>query len=1177
MITVNFTVDSGETSYSYSFKSCGGTPSVAFAFDEECEWCHISRGDNSINIKADAVPSTQSAGRTAKVNIFVNGNKCSEFFSIIQQGHSTCDCNSFSPISIGATVPSSGAPVGTVIGTYKNATCLSTISIDGDLQAEATNGEIKLTQVISSSDTSRTFSLNFRNNGEICASGTVTQTEASCTCDDFSIGSAPSAWGCDETSSKEVSYTSSCVTDITATCNSTHFTASVDTARKKIIIKPISTNSTTSNIIATVSVGYKANGSQCTDKTFTVAHNSGSCSCNCDDFSIGSAPTAWNCEQTEEKYVTYSTTCVTDITASCAETHFTVEVDKINKRINVKPNTTNTSTSPIEGTVIVSYTANGQTCTNKTFTVTHNSGSCSCGCDDFYINTNPVSWSCDSVILTYFEYTCTCLDGITATCNSDHFIVDTSSSGYVSVQPTSANESSSDITATLTISYQANGNICLNKEISLTHSAGDCNCSCSDFIIETTSREWACDNLDTISIPYTASCSSGVSVYCTSDHFQVNVDEYTKYITVYPKSNNSSTSPIVGTVKINYKAFETQCDEKEFTVTHNTGTCSCNCNDFQISTVPNTWDCGEYTTQYATYACDCLNTIAASCDNTHFSISIEENNHRIAITPNGINDTKQDIVGTVTVSYTANGQTCTSKTFEVRQATGICSCKCDEFILGEAPSAWDCDAVEPRKVSYSANCLSSVTVSCDNTHFDVKLDEIGDYIVVTPQGYNRGTSDITGTVKVSFTAYDGECSGKAFTVTQTTGICSCKCDEFILGEAPSAWDCDERTAKEVSYTGDCITDVVASCDNNHFNVSVDRNNKRISIEPIEANKTKQDIEGTVKVTFTAYDAQCNGTSFTVKHNSGICSCECGDFILGEISNVWSCDSNSRRLVNYTANCASDISIESSNDDFMVIPFPSSFTVRPVTYNETDTDKTAVITVKYKAYETECSTSFTVTQTAGICSCKCNNLILSKDSTSWDCSSTDNFVVDYSADCTTNISVSSNNAHFRTELNASAEQITIYPIGINDTAEDITGTVTVSYSAYSATCSQEIALTHLSGAACQCSCDDFKLEKDSETLVVGEETFINYSAGCTSDITVASSDENIVEVGIDTSDHSITIDAVGAGTATITVSYKANDTVCTSKTINVTVSCKTYTITPDKQVDYEGGEVTFSAE
>jgi hypothetical protein len=376
MITVNFTVDSGETSYSYSFKSCGGTPSVAFAFDEECEWCHISRGDNSINIKADAVPSTQSAGRTAKVNIFVNGNKCSEFFSIIQQGHSTCDCNSFSPISIGATVPSSGAPVGTVIGTYKNATCLSTISIDGDLQAEATNGEIKLTQVISSSDTSRTFSLNFRNNGEICASGTVTQTEASCTCDDFSIGSAPSAWGCDETSSKEVSYTSSCVTDITATCNSTHFTASVDTARKKIIIKPISTNSTTSNIIATVSVGYKANGSQCTSKTFIVAHNSGSCSCNCDDLTVSgitdSTSTTVASGGGNSNLASYTASCATIGEVSFSESWITsigVSNGYITGTVAANCNSTERS-----GTLTIPYSAGSSTCTSKTVTIKQSAG-----------------------------------------------------------------------------------------------------------------------------------------------------------------------------------------------------------------------------------------------------------------------------------------------------------------------------------------------------------------------------------------------------------------------------------------------------------------------------------------------------------------------------------------------------------------------------------------------------------------------------------------------------------------------------------------------------------------------------------------------------------------------------------------------------------------------------------
>lgn len=195
MITVNFTVDTGETTYLYSFTQCVGDKNVTFKLQDSYNtWCHITPGTNSIKISVDAVPLTQEAPRSARVNIYLNDpsqtTPCSEYFQITQPGRVQCNCTTFAPILIGATFAPSGASVDTVIGTYTNGSCpVGTISIVGTngLKAEATNGQIKLTRAISAYEDGRDFEVSFKFTDALgttieCATGTCSQTKVTCDC-----------------------------------------------------------------------------------------------------------------------------------------------------------------------------------------------------------------------------------------------------------------------------------------------------------------------------------------------------------------------------------------------------------------------------------------------------------------------------------------------------------------------------------------------------------------------------------------------------------------------------------------------------------------------------------------------------------------------------------------------------------------------------------------------------------------------------------------------------------------------------------------------------------------------------------------------------------------------------------------------------------------------------------
>ena len=217
------------------------------------------------------------------------------------------------------------------------------------------------------------------------------ETDPECTgchCSGLTIGSTPSAWGCSETSSKNVPYTAdTCLTDLNISvtgANSDKFIVLLDTSNSQISITPVGTNVTSNAYTATVALSYKANGTSCDAKTFTLTQNCGSeCQCNCSGLTIGSAPSAWGCNETNEKCVPYTAdTCLTDLIVSVTGANsdkFTASLDTSNSQICVAPVGTNVSQNAYTATVTLSYKANGTSCDAKTFTLTQNSGSeCQC-------------------------------------------------------------------------------------------------------------------------------------------------------------------------------------------------------------------------------------------------------------------------------------------------------------------------------------------------------------------------------------------------------------------------------------------------------------------------------------------------------------------------------------------------------------------------------------------------------------------------------------------------------------------------------------------------------------------------------------------------------------------------------------------------------------------------------
>jgi len=300
MINVDFTTNSGETIYSYSWQNCGGNKNVNFELENPSyTWCTVTHTpeNSKVKIHADAVPERQRDPRSAKVLMKVNDVTCDEYFYVSQPGQ-PCHCSAFIPIEIGATFPSSGAAVGTVIGSYYNdTTCdASKITITGDLQAEAVGGQIKLTSAVGAYNDGRTFNVIFNYDGSECTRGTCTQSAASCRC--TTITATPYTFAAPDTCGDirpvtvlTIDGCCSIVTGITGT-DSDKFTITTATSGDYKVVKacPSSTNiSTSTDRRATVSVTATCGNDTCSSSTTLTQEHSGCTPSECTCYTVSNA------------------------------------------------------------------------------------------------------------------------------------------------------------------------------------------------------------------------------------------------------------------------------------------------------------------------------------------------------------------------------------------------------------------------------------------------------------------------------------------------------------------------------------------------------------------------------------------------------------------------------------------------------------------------------------------------------------------------------------------------------------------------------------------------------------------------------------------------------------------------------------------------------------------------
>lgn len=371
------------------------------------EHFNVTLGSNKVTVSPKGENTSDSAYvENVRISYNADSTSCDKEIILTQKANSctpsTCVCYKASQATLkGGTSIGSGDTSAEVEWTYTaitwttNATCkITSAETTGTSSHTVTGIEVNNTcsDIVRSGSFTWTSHKACGSNNECTDNGSVinwsvtqdrgkseTDPECSgCYCSGFTIGSAPSAWNCNETNNKYVPYTAdTCIANITASVNNSHFAVSVDTPNTRISVKPTSLNTTTSNITATVTVSFNSGVNTCESKTFLVVHNSGSsCSCSCSDLTVRGITNATSTTVASGA----GNSNLASYTASCATIGQVTFSDSWITNIGVSNGyitgtvAANCSSTERSATLTIPYSAGSSTCTSKTVTIKQSAG-----------------------------------------------------------------------------------------------------------------------------------------------------------------------------------------------------------------------------------------------------------------------------------------------------------------------------------------------------------------------------------------------------------------------------------------------------------------------------------------------------------------------------------------------------------------------------------------------------------------------------------------------------------------------------------------------------------------------------------------------------------------------------------------------------------------------------------
>lgn len=298
-----------------------------------------------------------------------------------------------------------------------------------------------------------------------------------------------------------------------------------------------------------------------------------------------------------------------------------------------------------------------------------------CDCDTVRLTPTSLSWAAadgtsanKTVTISISESSC--IDSVAlGSPLPSHFTATLNGTSSITIHPNGNNSTQAPYTDTLTVTYSATDGDTTkscSSAITLTQAASACTpASCTCYMVgnATAATVAATATTTTVTWPYSAITWSTASTCTVSSASTTGTSSTTVSFAEATCSDTTKSGSFTWT---DHKACKTSgCNSNDVTVNwtviqNQPAGCDCNCDNMTVIPTSVTWDASSTAQSSITVSSASCISIDSLSPLSHFTATI--GNGVITVTPKSTNTATTAIVETLTISYKANGTTCTSKT-----------------------------------------------------------------------------------------------------------------------------------------------------------------------------------------------------------------------------------------------------------------------------------------------------------------------------------------------------------------------------------------------------------------------------------------------------------------------------------------------------------------------------------
>ena len=882
--------------------------------------------------------------------------------------------------------------------------------------------------------------------------------------------------------------------------------------------------------------------------TVTINQKEGPCTCLCSMLTVSptSLEFSYEAEQRDRTITISSALCTTNIATAGTVTHF--NVSQTNNIITVNVKDFNESGADYVETLIISYDADGTTCSSSV-TLTQHAQEDPClgkDCDEFTVTASTTSFDETSHSVNIIRYDASsCVQDMEVTSDENWITVGINDSINAITAEIDAQDCETQArTANVTLTYTVDGNEC-SSSWTITQSGNTEECPCTDYSYISYQQGAnvsisACGGTNFIDISLYRSCQTKPSEPPVQCGFYMTVSRYspTTYFTYTVNSHrisfsrstpNTGTTEIVEPFKVDFYEDAAHTNQLHSIIINVKQLPGCvidpceglDCDELTISATQTSFDEGEH--EEVEIAELIYDSGIWQCISDSLSVSSDENWLDVSIMGDSIVGTMaardcgtSERSATVEISWTIDGNTCYEE-IEVTQdgdSTPCANpCSCGNFSASTYSLSFYADGRLRTNVSWikTTECDDTFTLSGDSNVLTEALNTNGT-ISVTVKENDSITSTYTGIINVMLGSTI--CTGFNYTVdarecncndvntntvsTETTSIPKTGDSQFVVYSWPIA---DAGGCGEFSATSD-------SCNNLFSNIGTGISGSDYVVSgSVSPNTNENDLYCNIGYEIYSDGSLCSSaqTQVTVA-GTGACDCNSSNAALGDFSfgsgNVPY--TGGRYYITYTADCGT---VSATCDDNWA-NFVSADTVNKRIYFDVDSTSSSTSRNTYIYLHINGGSYCTYkafSQDAFVCDCSNANITLSANSESFDYEGSTSEMLYYKSDCGT-IMLSADTSWIEVgNVGYGSWNYVQYSVAENyDFSNSRTGHMRIYLSGHKDDCYEIFTITQ---GERECNCDTADLTvlgKINVPYVAGSSVEVGYiTANCISSISFSS--------------------------------------------------------------------------